>query len=681
MANIQTLLAKIMSAIYGEEVRGAIHDSIEAINDEVTEWTGLQDGTVTTAKLADGSVTRAKLNADVADAIGEVADIRIGADGKTYSSAGNAVRGQVSDLNNLVHEVVCENLMGNEANVLYPVEIAQGGYFTVSTSDGSIFATDSTLQVQLLNANKRQTDYFGLKNGATSRTIHTSTSQPTTYYLRFNEVPSVPLMVNYGQTPLQYQEYFPNLKSSTKQNTENIESLNEIVKDVPDYEKLVDVLVSQEFVKVTRPLLINGSLSTETGERDYTLSQVNSYVITPTLLHVAKGSKITKTNVTTMRVYEYSENDEYISYSTIGTGTTAYTFNSDKYVRLFFLTGNETNTKTVFDNVVFDLVLYDYEKPSVEATFMGLTGEKGTVKRDVYSGEACLIRFENSEVMAVDFHRDNDNNYQYYRDSLAYRGIRRIDYIVFSHYHDDHMGLFQKAIDYRYINIDGAIAYLPPLIGQAEITHRPSWGQTMYDRQQAIIQTLEEHNCTIIHPSEGDVLKIGDSIIEWYNTDHSIYLTSPYDSANYNDWSLCFNFRYGNTVVNYTGDLGPIGQQAMAGKMPKADILKAMHHGWDNGVNNVIPAFINNVSPNLIIACNGHEHLPSTGGNASIANRLSPIYSWAEANGVPAYPTNMNGNIDILINKYGYRLDGHYTRFIRNNKNWSYTDNSEHIET
>ena len=106
-----------------------------------------------------------------------------------------------------------------------------------------------------------------------------------------------------------------------------------------------------------------------------------------------------------------------------------------------------------------------------------------------------------------------------------------------------------------------------------------------------------------------------------------------------------------------------------------------MHHGWDNGVNNLIPAFINNISPDIVIAENGYEHRPNTDLDSSISNAKSPIYSWAEANGVPAYPTNLNGNIDVVVNKYGYRLKGHYTRFIRNDKNWSYSDNSEHIES
>ena len=44
MANIDTYLAAIRNAIYGEQVRTAICDAISAINTEVTTWTGLQLG-------------------------------------------------------------------------------------------------------------------------------------------------------------------------------------------------------------------------------------------------------------------------------------------------------------------------------------------------------------------------------------------------------------------------------------------------------------------------------------------------------------------------------------------------------------------------------------------------------------------------------------------------------------
>lgn len=37
MANINTYLSKILSAIYGEEVRGSIHDALKAVNEEATK--------------------------------------------------------------------------------------------------------------------------------------------------------------------------------------------------------------------------------------------------------------------------------------------------------------------------------------------------------------------------------------------------------------------------------------------------------------------------------------------------------------------------------------------------------------------------------------------------------------------------------------------------------------------
>lgn len=62
MANIDTYLQAILEAVYGEEVRGSIHDAIEAMNNEIEVWTGLQDGSVTTRKIASEAVTTEKID-------------------------------------------------------------------------------------------------------------------------------------------------------------------------------------------------------------------------------------------------------------------------------------------------------------------------------------------------------------------------------------------------------------------------------------------------------------------------------------------------------------------------------------------------------------------------------------------------------------------------------------------
>lgn len=97
MSAISQDLAKIQSAIYGEEVRGAIHDAIEQCYSDVSNPTlqteaieaaiqvkidegemaaltiadgtitgaKLADGTIPTAKIADGAITMAKLSNDI----------------------------------------------------------------------------------------------------------------------------------------------------------------------------------------------------------------------------------------------------------------------------------------------------------------------------------------------------------------------------------------------------------------------------------------------------------------------------------------------------------------------------------------------------------------------------------------------------------------------------------------
>ena len=87
MADIQTLLQKIMSAIYGEEVRGSIHDAIEAMNEEVE-----------VIKAIDVTVDH-----------NEIVDARTDDEGTTHSSLGVALRSigpRVTDVKNAVNTLI-----------------------------------------------------------------------------------------------------------------------------------------------------------------------------------------------------------------------------------------------------------------------------------------------------------------------------------------------------------------------------------------------------------------------------------------------------------------------------------------------------------------------------------------------------------------------------------------------
>ena len=61
MANIQTYLDNIQQAVYGEEVRGSIHDAIAAMNEE----SSATKEAATTAQKLDG--VEARLNNQISE--------------------------------------------------------------------------------------------------------------------------------------------------------------------------------------------------------------------------------------------------------------------------------------------------------------------------------------------------------------------------------------------------------------------------------------------------------------------------------------------------------------------------------------------------------------------------------------------------------------------------------------
>ena len=92
MADISDYLKKILSAVYGKEVRQSIHDAIKQC---------YKDGKSGTIDL----IARERIDNLVAqsgstEGNSELTDIRVGADGKTYPTAGTAVREQFTAMTN-----------------------------------------------------------------------------------------------------------------------------------------------------------------------------------------------------------------------------------------------------------------------------------------------------------------------------------------------------------------------------------------------------------------------------------------------------------------------------------------------------------------------------------------------------------------------------------------------------
>ena len=108
MANIQNELNNIKTALYGKDVRGSIHDGIEAINKEIENTTGRQ---------VDLENTFDQLVINAGNSNAEIVDARVKPDGTSYSKLGdrlNEVDSQLEQsesktmlrLNNLVRKVM-----------------------------------------------------------------------------------------------------------------------------------------------------------------------------------------------------------------------------------------------------------------------------------------------------------------------------------------------------------------------------------------------------------------------------------------------------------------------------------------------------------------------------------------------------------------------------------------------
>ena len=244
------------------------------------------------------------------------------------------------------------------------------------------------------------------------------------------------------------------------------------------------------------------------------------------------------------------------------------------------------------------------DAPAIEVTFI-----------DVGQGDAAFLRFPNRSTMVIDA---GDASFNWDNGKLAVipylkqQGTLRINYLVGSHPHDDHIGGFQSIIER--LQVDTVI--MSPYKYQSR-------------KFLKFLQTCKDQHIPIRLVQKGDQL-YPDSTCRVYilhpDSGHIDY--SNGSGGECNNSSLVMKIQYGKNGVLFTGDLEVEAEPALfpyAGFM-ECEILKIAHHGSKTSTSQTFLDFIQPLVAVIPVAKKNKFKHPSPGTVARLKQQQIQTY-------------------------------------------------------
>ena len=199
---------------------------------------------------------------------------------------------------------------------------------------------------------------------------------------------------------------------------------------------------------------------------------------------------------------------------------------------------------------------------------------------DVGQADAILVQNQQANLL-IDAGNNADG--QLVADYLQKQGVEKLDMVVGTHPHEDHIGGLDTVIKQYKV---GQI-YLP------KVNHDTK-------TYQDVLLAVKAKNLKVTAAVGGQEFTLGDAKVE---------ILAP-NSANYkelNDYSIVCKISYGKNSFLLTGDAEELSEQEMLrkGYNLKADVLKVGHHGSHSSTSE---AFLKAVAPEWAVIPVGQDN-------------------------------------------------------------------------
>lgn len=252
---------------------------------------------------------------------------------------------------------------------------------------------------------------------------------------------------------------------------------------------------------------------------------------------------------------------------------------------------------------------------------------------DVGQGDSCLIRYKGTNIMidsggslsknkdgkSYDIGENVLNNY------LLNRGITRLDYIMVSHFDEDHS--------------QGFVFLLKNMKVKSVIISEQYKTSSIYEQFK---QICKKQNIQIIYVRSGDEIRIKDLAFKIL---HPKSKENQISENPLNNNAIVCMVKYKNRRILFTGDIEKVAENEMVKEYTnglKADILKVGHHGSKTSTTK---EFLDLINPSVALI--------GVGQNNKFGHPNEDVIKRLEEKNIQIYRTDEMGEISVIIDKNG----------------------------